>query len=74
MGTSPQDPEFSNLPLGERMLWAHAVIDSAIAEAQAAPVTPEQLDEIRRCDAAVDSGVMKCESWDVVRQRLFTTK
>lgn len=74
MGTSPQDLEFSNLPLGERMLWAHAVIDSAIAEAQAAPVTPEQLDEIRRCDADVESGVMKCESWDVVRQRLFTTK
>jgi len=53
------------------MLLAHAVIDSAIAEAQAAPVTPEQLEEIRACDAAVDSGDMPIEAWDVVRKRLF---
>jgi len=60
--------------MAERMLLAHAVIDSAIAESQAAPVTPEQLEEIRRCDAAVDSGEMGCESWDVVRKRLFAVK
>jgi hypothetical protein len=65
------DRDFSHLPLSDRMLLAHALVDSAIAEAQASPVTPEQLEEIRRCDAAVDSGDMKCEAWDVVRKRLF---
>lgn len=74
MSKSPLDREFSQLPLAERMLWAHAVVDSAIAEAQAAPVTPEQLEEIRRCDAAVDSGEMKCSPWDEVRKRLFSEK
>lgn len=73
MASPTNDPDIESLPLGERMLFAHAVIDSAIAEAKAAPVTPEQLDEIRRCDAAVESGAMKCESWDIVRQRLFPT-
>lgn len=73
MPTSTDDPSIDGLPLGERMLYAHAVIDSAIAEAKAAPVTPEQLEEIRRCDQAVESGNMKCESWDIVRQRLFPT-
>lgn len=66
------DYDFSRLPLADRMLLAHAVIDSAIAETHAAPVTPEQLDEIRRCDAAVDSGEMPCNAWELVRQRLFT--
>jgi len=74
MPSSKNDPGIEELPLGERMLYAHAVIDSAIAEAKAAPVTPEQLEEIRRCDAAVESGAMKCESWDIVRQRLFPAK
>lgn len=71
MTTFTDDPRISGLPLAERMLYAHAVIDSAIAEAKSAPVTPEQLEEIRRCDEAVESGVIKCESWDIVRQRLF---
>lgn len=71
MPPSTDDPRIKLLPLGERMLYAHAVIDSAIAEAKAAPVTPEQLEEIRRCDQAVEAGAMKCESWDIVRQRLF---
>lgn len=73
MPTSTDDRSIDGLPLGERMLYAHAVIDSAIAEAKAAPVTPEQLDEIRRCDQAVESGAMKCESWYIVRRRLFPT-
>ncbi len=74
MPPSLTDFDFARLSLADRMLLAHAVIDSAIAEAQAAPVTPEQLEEIRRCDAAVDSGEMTCEPWDMVRRRLFTTK
>lgn len=71
MPHSPVEFDFSQLPIADRMLLAHAVIDSAIAEAQAAPVTPEQLEEIRACDAAVDSGDMPIEAWDVVRKRLF---
>jgi hypothetical protein len=74
MPPSPTDHEISRLPLAERMLFAHAVIDSAIAEAKAAPVTPQQLEEIRRCDEAVESGAMKCESWEVVRQRFFAER
>jgi len=71
MPSSTDHPRIDGLSLGERMLYAHAVIDSAIAEAKAAPVTPEQLKEIRCCDAAVESGELKCTSWKIVRQRLF---
>ena len=74
MTHSHKDFDFSGLSLAERMLLAHAVIDSAIAESQVAPVTPEQMAEIRRCDAAVEAGSMKCESWEVVRKRLFDTQ
>lgn len=74
MRSSSTDFDFSHLPVADRMLLAHAVIDSAIAEAHAAPVTPDQLDKISRCDAAVDSGEMKCESWEIVRRRLFAAK
>jgi len=62
----------SHLSIADRMLLAHAVIDSAIAEAQSAAVTADQMDEIRRCDEAIDSGDMKCELWSVVRRRLLS--
>lgn len=73
MPSSKNDPGIEELPLGERMLYAHAVIDSAIAEVKAAPVTHEQLDKIHRCDQAVESGTMKFELWEIVRQRLLPT-
>lgn len=63
--------EISHLPVAERMLLAHAIVDSAIAETHAAPVTAGQLDEIRQCDADVEAGRVKCSPLNDVLGRLF---
>lgn len=62
--------EISLLPVAERMLLAHAIIDNAIAAVDAAPVTAEQLAELHRRDAAIDAG-KDCLSWDEAKKRLF---
>lgn len=64
--------EIGHLPLAERMLLAHAIIDSAIAEMESVPVSAEQLAELRRRAAAIDAGEVKCLPWEEVRKHLFT--
>lgn len=71
MSRSPEEIQLGHMSVTDRMLLAHALVESAIAELHAGPVAPDQLEEIRRCDAAVDTGDMQCETWDVVRRRLF---
>jgi hypothetical protein len=63
--------EINHLPIAERMLLAHVIVDNAIAEAQAAPVTAEQLAAIRQCDSDAEAGNVKCSSLEDVLHRLF---
>lgn len=63
--------EISHLPVAERMLLAHLIVDSAIAQAEAAPVTPDQLAELRRRDTAIDAGETQCLPWETAWISLF---
>lgn len=59
------------LPVPDRLVLAQDILDSVLAEAQAAPLHPDQLAELDRRCAAVDSGVMRAHAWEDVRSQLL---
>lgn len=67
--TNPADFDFSSLSAPERLLLAQQLLDSVLAEAT--PLTPQQIAEMHRRAAAIDSGAVACDSWEVVRSRLM---
>lgn len=56
------------------MLLAQELWESVHDEAQALPLTADQVAEIKRRIAAVDAGAMPLSDWNEVRQRLLRTR
>lgn len=68
--TTPTIPlDVAALSAPERLLLAQQLLDSVLAEAM--PLSPPQLEEVRRRAAAIDAGDVACEPWDTVRDRLL---
>ncbi len=59
-----------SLPVPERVALAQELWESVHADACAAPFTPEQLAEVDRRVAALDSGEMHSEPWNSLRDGL----
>jgi putative addiction module component (TIGR02574 family) len=71
MGISPEDIEYWRLPPADRLVLAQDIIDSVLAENAAPPLTSEEIAELDRCCAAVDSGQMPTYAWHDIRERLL---
>ncbi len=63
--------DYSHLPAAERAALAQELWDSVHADSCAAPFTPEQIAELDRRMAALDSGEMNAEPWEAIRGRLL---
>lgn len=74
MTTIAKDFDFSKLTTAERIALAQDLWDSVHDETQLAPFTDEQVAEIKRRIAEVDSGAMPMYSWEEVKQRLLSRK
>lgn len=74
MTTIAKDFDFSKLTPAERIALAQDLWDSVHDETQLAPFTDEQVAEIERRIAEVDSGAMPMYSWEEVKQRLLSRK
>lgn len=67
MPHSLDDIDYLHLSAAERLLLVQDILDSVMAEAQAEPLTPEQIAEIDRRCADIDSGRVQCVPWEQVR-------
>lgn len=54
----------SHLSESERLMLARDLLESAVAQEDASPLSSEQVAELRRRAAAIDSGKMKCIPWE----------
>ncbi len=64
----------SHLSESERLVLARDLLESAVAQEDVSPLSPEQIAELRRRAAAIDSGAAKCIPWedalaDILKQR-----
>ena len=71
---NPHVLDLSSLSLEDRLTLAQALWDSIDADAHAAPLTPEQLEEIDRRIAAADAGEIVGIPWETVRDQLIPQK
>lgn len=69
MTQPPQGLDITALSAPERLLLAQQLLDSVLAEA--IPLAPQQIEEVRRRAAAIDAGEAVCESWGAVKARLL---
>lgn len=66
MAISHKGFDFSQLSPAERIMLAQNLLDSVLAESHS-PLTPQQIAELRRRAAAIDSGEDKGVPWEQVR-------
>ncbi|MCC7390174.1 MAG: addiction module protein [Phycisphaerales bacterium] len=71
MTRSLDDIDYLRLSPAERLLLVQDILDSVMAEAQAEPLTPEQIAELDRRCAEIDSGVVSCLPWEDIRARFL---
>lgn len=71
MALSPEDIEYWRLSPADRLVLAQDIIDSVLAETECPVPTPEQIDELDRCCAAIDSGEMQTHAWTDVRAQVL---
>jgi putative addiction module component (TIGR02574 family) len=69
-----QEIDVSDLSSAERLQLAQVLLDSVMVEAEGEPFTPEQLAEIDRRVAEIDSGQAVLEPWESARDRLLSRK
>ena len=62
--------DFSDLSDAERLLLAGELLD--MTHTSHALLTPAQLAEMERRDAAADAGLVQGTPWEIVRERLKT--
>ena len=60
--------DLSDLADGERVLLAHELLQSVVTKP--APLSQAERDEIAARIAAIDSGAVTCDPWEVVHERL----
>ncbi len=66
--TSPlTDLDYLALSAAERLVLVQDILDSVMAEAQAEPLSPEDIAEMDRRCLEIDSGAVKCLPWHEVR-------
>jgi putative addiction module component (TIGR02574 family) len=67
MADSPNN--YLRLSTAHRLVLIQDLLESVLAEVEAPPFTPEQIEELdRRCEA-VDTGLMRTHLWDDVKHR-----
>lgn len=66
-----QEIDFSQLSSADRLQLAQALLDDLMVDQQSDLFTAEQLEELDRRVAAIDSGTMPFESWEMLRERLL---
>jgi putative addiction module component (TIGR02574 family) len=54
----------SQLSESERLVLARDLLESAVAQEDHSPLSPEQIAELRRRAAAIDSGQAQCIPWE----------
>ena len=64
-----QEIDFSELSSADRLQLAQALLDGLVLDEQAELFTAEQLEELDRRLAAIESGTMPFESWEMLRER-----
>lgn len=69
MTTSRRDFDFSHLSAAERILLAQELLDGALTDGadDVAPLTEEEIAELRRRISLLDTGQMQRHSWDSVQ-------
>ncbi len=67
----PEVFDYLQLSTAERLLLVQDILASVVAEAQPEPVTTDQLDEMRRRAADIDSGRVRLVPWEEVRTRFL---
>ncbi len=67
-----QEIDFSELSSADRLQLAQALLDDLVLDEQAELFTAEQLEELDRRLAAIESGTMPFESWEMLRERLLS--
>lgn len=65
---------YTHLSAAERIVLAQDILDSVLTEAQADPLTPDQLEELARRCADIDSGNVQCLPWEQVRAQFLSGK
>jgi putative addiction module component (TIGR02574 family) len=66
--------DFSNLSSVERLQLAQTLIDGVLLESKTEMFTDEQLAELDRRSAEIDSGTATFEPWETVRDRLLSRR
>lgn len=67
----PEGFDYLHLSTAERLLLVQDILASVVAEAQPEPVTTDQLDEMQRRAADIDSGRVRLVPWEDVRARFL---
>ncbi len=65
------DLDYLALSAAERLVLVQDILDSVMAEAQAEPLSPEDIAEMDRRCLEIDSGAVKCVRWDQVRDQFL---
>lgn len=65
------DLDYLALSAAERLVLVQDILDSVMAEAQAEPLSPEDIAEMDSRCLEIDSGAVKCVAWDQVRDQFL---
>jgi putative addiction module component (TIGR02574 family) len=65
------DLDYLALSAAERLVLVQDILDSVMAEAQAEPLSPEDIAEMDRRCLEIDSGAVKSVPWAEVRDQFL---